>query len=300
MKSVCVVAAVRDEEANLRPFVDSLLGLRFPAGIELRILFIEDSSKDATRTVLDALSREHENVGYFCLEKGFGQGPAIVFGMRHVRADAYIMMDADGSHPSAAVPTMIELAREGAEVVQCVRRTLANRRSYRQLGTALFQRVARIATGVDTRSQNIFYRLTSSAVAEQLLATPRYWRWLRFPLPASTRFLEIDTVERVHGRSKYGLFRLIGLAIDGVLSVTPTRRLLLLLVASAVLVAWSSRHSTVRLLVGLGIITWLCVRYYRMAHDDVLARMRVKESANVPRVPPTAEKSAAPGCSAST
>ena len=116
-------------------------------------------------------------------------------------------MDADGSHPPEVIPQIIALHLEGAGVVQCVRRTLSERRAYRRLGTSLFQNLASWLAQVDLAEQSIYYRLISKEFAEQLTSDPRYWRFLRFPLPrgpGELARLEIDTTERMHDQSKYG------------------------------------------------------------------------------------------------
>jgi glycosyltransferase involved in cell wall biosynthesis len=285
MPSVDVIVAVRNEEQNLPIFVEKLFALPFPAGAAVKVVFIEDSSTDGTHDVLRRLAKQDARVGYLMLARGYGQGPAIVFGLSRSRADAMIMMDADGGHPLEVLPEMVRHYLAGARVVQCVRNTLTNRKAYRDIGTATFQLFARSLTGVDTREQNIFFRLVTADIAREMIRQPRYWRWLRFPLPRRAGELQkisVDSQERVFGQSKYDFRRLVNLAIDGILSLIPTVRFavilgLLGLVAGAL--AWDGWWLPAVLAVG-GVV-WLINRYRQLQRGEVLQQMQVVECANV-------------------
>ena len=280
-----VIAAIRDEEESLVRFVQSVRALGLPEGVELCLTFVEDSSRDGSLEVLRDLSTRYPEVAYYSLERGFGQGPAIVFGMSRRRGDVTILMDADGSHPPEVIPRMIELHLEGAAVVQCIRRELLDRPVYREWGAAAFQTLAGWLVQVDLAEQSIYYRLVSAAYADQLVSEPRYWRFLRFPLPRASgelALLEIDTRERERGESKYGPMRLARLAIDAVLSLmSPFRARIGLLalgllgLVSVVAGAWPV------LLLLVPIAIWLVHRYRELRSGHLLKLMKVRESANV-------------------
>jgi dolichol-phosphate mannosyltransferase len=285
MLRVDVIVAVRNEEQNIPVFLNKLSTLTLPKDVTLKILFVEDSSTDGTRPLLRRLARENPAVGYYTLARGFGQGLAIAFGLSRSTADAMIMMDADGSHPVEVIPEMIRSHLEGARVVQCVRRTLANRPAYRQIGAMAFQLVARSLTGVDTNEQNIYYRLVTADVARSLLQ-PRYWHYLRFPLPrrpeGALRKINIDTKERVLGESKYDLRRLVKLAIDAVVSLMTGARLTVMLLVSGVLVALLLRVGW-WVLASIVVVemVWLLRRWALLHSSGTLQQMQILEEGNV-------------------
>ncbi|NRA02980.1 MAG: glycosyltransferase [Myxococcales bacterium] len=280
MTRVDVLVAVRDEEANIPVFLEQIEALELPPEVALRVIFIEDSSTDRTLALLRGIAATNPAVGYCSLARSFGQGVALSYGLYRSRADASIMMDVDGSHPPGAIPEMIRRFLNGARVVQCMRRTLASRKRYRRLGAGLFHVLSRGIFGVDLRTQNIFYRLISAEVARQFLATPRYWRYLRFPLPKTppnaVQLIQVDTVERTRGESKYGPLRLAGLALDGVLSMARPARLVLLGTLAAVLAVGALGLGLwpVALLVALG-LAGLGGRYAAMGGTGLLARIEV-------------------------
>jgi glycosyltransferase involved in cell wall biosynthesis len=283
MTRIDIVTAVRSEESTIPAFVEHVRSLPLPADVEVAMLFVEDSSDDGTRVLLRKLSAESPAIRYWCLERGFGQCPAIVYGMARSTADAVVMLDVDGSHPIDAIPAMIERFRSGARIVQCRRRAAGGRRGWRDLASQAFGRLGRAITGVDLQEQNIYFRLVSAEIAQMLVGTPRYWRFLRFPLPAAgspdLAVLEVDTPERAIGESKYDLVRLLRLALDGVLSLIPPARLAALAAAGALLTIGLFALGWWPLAVAaLGALAWIGWRTTALRVRYSLERMRCVDS----------------------
>jgi polyisoprenyl-phosphate glycosyltransferase len=283
---VDVVVAVRNEEETLPSFLDGVSRLEIPESVEVRLVFIEDSSTDRTRDLLREVAQKNPSIGYYFLERGFGQGPAVVFGVSRSCADAVIMMDADGTHPIDAIPALIAAYLRGRSVVQCVRRSQPNRQRYRNVGATVFQRLTRLLTGVNVEQQNIYFRLLSAAAAAALLLRyPQYWQLLRFPLPLAEEhceLLQVGGVERTAGSSKYGILRLVRLAIDGMLALVGGIRgiLLLSILVLAAAIAGAAGHWPTALLLIL-VTGGLVARFLILRSDNPLNRMVVVEAANV-------------------
>ena len=283
---VDIVVAVRDEEQSIPLFVDRVDALALPTKIDLQLLFVEDSSTDGTRDLLRDLAGSRSDVGYAFLRRGYGQGIAICHGMRLSSADAVVMMDVDGSHPPEAIVDLVSAFQNGADVAQCVRRTLPQRKLYRRFGASAFHAISRLAFGLDFSEQNVLFRLVSTDVAKMILSEPRYWRYLRFPFSSVSGRVErihIDTVERSVGKSKYDLPRLVMLALDGILCSLSRRRLLLLattlLAASVALLSAGWWPVAVFL---AGVLLWLVRRFREARRADALSLLETTESCNLP------------------
>jgi len=282
---VDVVIAVRDEEQSIPLFIDRVGALALPSNIELHLLFVEDSSTDGTRDLLRDLAASRSDVGYAFLRQGFGQGIAVSHGIGLSNADAVVMMDVDGSHPPEAIVDLVSAFQRGADVAQCVRRTLPKRKLYRRAGAAAFHAVSRLAFGLDFADQNVFFRLVSADVADMILSEPRYWRYLRFPLARVSGRVEripIDTVERSVGKSKYGFPRLVSLALDGILCLISTRRaasLAAALLAASVALLWAGWWPASLLF--LLALLWLVRRFREVGRTDALSVLEMTESRNL-------------------
>jgi dolichol-phosphate mannosyltransferase len=115
---VTVVVPTYNEAENLPVLVAELLGLGLPG---LRVLVVDDGSPDGTGDVADRLAAADQRVTVLHRRAKDGLGRAYVAGMTRALADGaeFVMqMDADLSHPTAAVPEMIGvLMSTGADVV---------------------------------------------------------------------------------------------------------------------------------------------------------------------------------------
>ena len=281
MTHVDLVVAVRNEEEAIPLFVRDVRALQLPPDTRLRIVFVEDSSTDGTRDVLRRLAGEDDDLAYYLVKNDFGQGLALVFGNARCAGDAVITMDVDGTHPVSAIPVLIARFLEGRQVVQCTRRAAPDRSAYRNLGASAFHLLTRFVTGVNIAQQDIYFRLMSAAVNADVLGRPRYWRFLRFPLPASpdgVSFLQVDSIDRSVGHSKYNILRLSKLAFDAVLSLMPRWRLIAgnvaCLVAALILWQLGLRSIPVLLVLVQSAVTW---RYFALDDPTLLSRIQLLE-----------------------
>jgi glycosyltransferase involved in cell wall biosynthesis len=82
-----------------------------------RVVVVDDGSPPEAARALDALMRE-TGAELVRLPANAGKGFAVAAGLRHLagRADAVLVLDADGQHPTSAVPAFLAAA-ERAELV---------------------------------------------------------------------------------------------------------------------------------------------------------------------------------------
>lgn len=117
---VTVVVPTYNERDNLPVLVDMLTALGLP---NLHVLVVDDNSPDGTGDVADKLAQEAAiPVGVLHRTEKDGLGRAYVAGITRALdegADIVVQMDADLSHPSSVVPTMVATLAEdsGAAVV---------------------------------------------------------------------------------------------------------------------------------------------------------------------------------------
>ena len=282
MKSVDIITAVRNEEKYIPIFIKSIQALPLPESIARGIIFVEDSSTDNTIGVLREVSKAYNNVRFYSLREGFGEGPAVVFGMSRSSADAVIMMDVDEGHPVNVIPKMIDHYLNGADVVQAVRITLKDRKIYRDAGAALFSIIARVITGVNMKEQNVYFRLVSREYKKLIINTRKWIHFLRINLPRDStgclRKVYFNAGERKLGKSKYNLSRLTKLSLDGILSLVSAIRLIFivfLLGAAGLTAALVSKPVFSLPFVLIAIL--IVLRYYQISHDDILTKMKIKE-----------------------
>jgi glycosyltransferase involved in cell wall biosynthesis len=281
-KVIDIIAAVRNEEEVIPLFVAGVKSLSLPNEVEVRTFFVEDSSTDKTRSLLRDLASKDPAIRYIFLKKGYGQAAALALGLSRSDADAMIIMDVDGGHPLHIIPRMIEGYIGGADAVQGIRRSLSSRHRYRDFGTAAFNRIFWLVTGIQTARQNVYYRLVSQSFARILLADNRWKHFLRIDYNAfkqlRTSYVEFDAAERMLGASKYNFKRLLNFAIIAILSsISRVRFVMLLVLLLLISVAGAFYIWPFLALPGIALGFYLLCKFYKMSKNDVLAHMELDE-----------------------
>jgi glycosyltransferase involved in cell wall biosynthesis len=110
-----VVVPVFNEERLLRQVVDRLLSS--PCPIQREWIFVDDSSTDGSRAILEELAQKHA-FKFIAQSPNQGKGVAVSRGIRESTGDFIIIQDADFEYDPADVPSLLEPLIQGkADVV---------------------------------------------------------------------------------------------------------------------------------------------------------------------------------------
>jgi len=216
-----LVVPCYNEAAGLASFwaraSDALDALGLPA----EAVFVDDGSRDATFPVLSALAARDARVRVVALSRNFGKEVALAAGLDHARGEAVVPIDADLQHPPEILAELVARWRDGHDVVIALRRDRATEPLPRKLAADLFHRLfARIAAVPVPRGAGDF-RLMSRPVVDALRRMPeriRYMKGMYAWVGFRTTTVAYDVDERATGASRYGFFRLLRLALDGIVS----------------------------------------------------------------------------------
>jgi dolichol-phosphate mannosyltransferase len=109
-----------DERENLESMVEALAEMRAKAPIDGDVLVIDDSSPDGTGAIADRLAADRPWLHVLHRAQKEGLGRAYLAGFRWAleRDYAYVLeMDCDFSHDPTAVPSLLDAAIAGADLV---------------------------------------------------------------------------------------------------------------------------------------------------------------------------------------
>jgi dolichol-phosphate mannosyltransferase len=109
-----------DERENLEAMIDALGEMRATAPIDGDVLVIDDSSPDGTGQIADRLAADRPWLHVLHRPQKQGLGRAYLAGFRWAleRDYAYVLeMDCDFSHDPKAVPSLLDAAIGGADLV---------------------------------------------------------------------------------------------------------------------------------------------------------------------------------------
>jgi glycosyltransferase involved in cell wall biosynthesis len=217
---VSVVVPVYNEIETLDELHRQVTAVMAGGSDDFELVLVDDGSRDgSTQRIRDLAAADPHVVGII-LSRNFGHEAAIAAGLREARGDAVIVMDADLQDSPEALPEMIALWRDGADVVYAVRK---NRKENVVLRTAFssFYRIAGRVTSVDLPRDAGPFSLMSRQAADALVAMPEHGRY--FPgLRAFTGFnqvaLPVERNERLAGETKYSFKNRTAGALNAILS----------------------------------------------------------------------------------
>lgn len=218
--TLSVVAPLFNEEENLaelhRRLTETLAGL----GLEYEIVLVDDGSADRSPGLIDELSRRDPRVVAIHLSRNFGHQPAVSAGLDFARGDAVIVVDGDLQDPPELIAPLVARWREGFEVVYAVRRR-RDESWPKRLGYHTFYRLLSAISDLEIPLDSGDFCLMDRKVVDVMTHLPERMRFIR-GLRSFVGFrqvgLEYDRPARAAGAPKYTFRRLLGLAVDGLVS----------------------------------------------------------------------------------
>jgi dolichol-phosphate mannosyltransferase len=231
---ISIVVPVLDEEGCVDELVRRVAEALAGEGVRYEILFVDDGSTDATADRIAAANAVDCSVKSIRFTRSFGHQAALSAGLRHARGDAVVTMDGDLQHPPEFLPTLIKAWREGADVVNTVRRTAAGSGNEVKEGVSqLFYRVMASITSINVTPAAADFRLMDRRAVDSFNSLEERFVFMRGLVPwlgFSEAYYDYEVGTRFAGRSKYRLWRMFRLALDGIFSfsVVPLRLIALL------------------------------------------------------------------------
>jgi dolichol-phosphate mannosyltransferase len=219
-QAVDIVLPVFNESGIITTLYENLSAAVDPLPYRFRIIFVDDGSKDDTALVLRQIAGRDERVTVIELSRNFGHQAALTAGLDAACGDFIITMDADGQHPPALIPRMLQMAENGCDIVLTQRVEEKLPWMKRVTSAAFYRLINRLG---DTRilPGSADFRLVSRPVLEAIKRMPEYHRFLR----GMVAWVGYDSVilpytpdARLGGESKYSLRKMLRLAADAMFS----------------------------------------------------------------------------------
>lgn len=228
-KLISIVIPAYNEEQNVRSAYEATRAVfeNDLSGYDFEIIFTDNHSTDNTLQELEKIAAQDPRVRVASFTRNFGFNRSLITGYRLARGDAAIQLDCDLQDPPSLFPEFIKRWEQGFDVVVGLRRKRPEAKWLLMLRKSFYRFLSKISQDnlvVDGGD----FRLVDRSILNQLRqihdATP-YVRGLVSTLAARQTGFEYERQERQHGQSKFPLLRLIGLAVDGMVShsIVPLR-----------------------------------------------------------------------------
>lgn len=220
--TLSIIVPVYNEQEMLAKFHHELTQtLALLANDTVEIVYINDGSKDNSWAIMQALDCTHANVELINLSRNFGKEAAMTAGLELCKGDSAILLDADLQDPPALIPQMLDMWRQGFDVVNMRRKDRAGESYLKKLSAHVYYRLLNKLSDVDIATDVGDFRLLSRRVIDDINKLPEKNRYMKgimaWPGYKQT-FIEFDRPERVAGETKWSFLQLIQLGLSGITS----------------------------------------------------------------------------------
>ena len=192
-----------------------------PFPMTLTIYYVNDGSTDSTSESLAALAKKDKRIQVIELSRNFGHQAALTAGIDASRGDLVITMDCDGQHPPELIPDMVNLFKQGYDVIQGQRGDAVAMGAFKKWTSEGFYKLLNLISGTRVLPGAADFRAMSRQAVDALKSMPEYHRFLRGMIVwmgYRSVILPYHEPERIAGKSKYSVGKMIRLASDAIFS----------------------------------------------------------------------------------
>ena len=192
-------------------------------GVPWEIIVVDDGSRDDTFEHLARAAAQDPRIKGIRLSRNFGKEAALLAGLRSAAGDVVVTIDADLQHPPELIPQMLQAWRDGADVVDAVKRNRDTDSAFARWRARLFNRLISKLGGIQLQGASDFKMLDRQVVdviARGLPESQRFYRGLADWVGFRHVQVPFDVAERAAGEGKWTLWKLINLATTALISFT--------------------------------------------------------------------------------
>ena len=222
-----VVIPVFNEELNiselyrrLSDVMNNLCHGSRPISADYEILFVDDGSSDRSWSLIENLHKSDCHVNGLRLSRNFGQHIAITAGIEASRGNSIVIMDGDLQDPPEELPKLVDEFIKGYDHVYAIRSHRCDalqRRFFSRLFWIVFKHLMNLEIAENQSMLRIMSRRFADAyrrLTEKNRFLAGLFAWLGF----RQSHVLISHSERLAGRSKYGLSKMIKLTFHAITS----------------------------------------------------------------------------------
>lgn len=226
--TLSVVVPCYNEQESIHACHEKLTAVLSALNESYEIVYVDDGSRDQTAALLEQMHASDSHVVVVRLSRNFGHQPAVTAGLSASIGKAVVIIDADLQDPPELIPEMVALWRSGYKVVYGIRQTRDGETPFKLWTAKAFYRVINSLSDVEIPLDTGDFRLIDRVVVDVFLQMPErhrllrgMWSWIGF----SQVGLPYQRAPRFAGETKYPLRKMLGLALDGIVSfsVVPLR-----------------------------------------------------------------------------
>lgn len=218
---VDIIIPVFNEEEGIISFHQSLRQAIDALPDQFSIYYVDDGSSDKTGERLSELAGQDGRVTVIELSRNFGHQAALTAGIDQSTGDFAITLDGDGEHPPALIPEMLRLAQNDYDIILTQRLEQEGTSSFKSGSSNLFYSLLNRISETRILPGSADFRGMSRPVVQSLQQMREYHRFLRGMVAwmgYRTVILPYQQPQRLAGKSKYSLRKMLRLALNAIYS----------------------------------------------------------------------------------
>lgn len=186
------------------------------------IIMVDDGSSDNTWDAIREQNRQDGRIKGVRLSKNHGHQTALTAGLNASAGARVLVIDSDLQDPPELLVEMDRLMNEArVDVVHAVRRTREGETWFKLFTASGFYWLLGFLSDLRIPKNSGDFKLMSRRVVHAINQMPeghRYLRGMIYSVGFQQVTLEYERKPRAKGKSKFGLFRMVRFALDGITS----------------------------------------------------------------------------------
>lgn len=229
MKTISILIPAYNEQAVLGKLFTRLTTLADTIkDYDFEFFFVNDGSKDDTLEIIKDHAEIDTRVSYLNLSRNFGKEIAMIAALDHVSGDAVVIIDADLQDPPELIPEMISWWEKGYDDVYAKRSSRLGESWLKKFTSKMFYKTLQSVTRIPIQKDTGDFRLLDRRAVEALKQiresqryTKGYFSWIGF----KKKEITYKRDPRAAGDTHFNYFKLLNLAIEGIVSfsIAPLR-----------------------------------------------------------------------------
>lgn len=218
-----IVVPCYNESSGIEEFHKQVTDTLKKEKITYEIIFVDDGSLDDTYKKIENVSNLDKNVKGVSFSRNFGKESAMLAGLEHASGEYIAIMDADLQHSPVMLLEMYKKLIEDStyDVVCAYKANRKDEKAIKRTLTSLFYRFNNIISDVKLLPGASDFRIFKSCVKDAIVSLPEKTRFLKGIFSwvgFNTIYVPYTPEKRLHGTSKWSLFKLIKYSLGGIIS----------------------------------------------------------------------------------
>ncbi len=222
-KFLSIVIPAHNEALGILQALETIKAVLNSCQMNWEIIVVDDGSTDGMFERLSEIAKEDGRIKGIRFSRNFGKEAALLAGLNAAKGDAVVTIDADLQHPPQLITRMVEEWKNGAKVVDAVKRSRAKDGAFAKTRASLFNSALSKLSGINLQNSSDFKlldRLIVNTITNELPERQRFYRGLSDWVGYDHAVIPFDVEARTQGEGKWTLWKLVELATTAIVSFT--------------------------------------------------------------------------------